>query len=81
MLHNLITNILLIVKKVFAGEIVDNHLNPVHVAIAIIEFRIQSGTLHISHRIDFFSFDLSRLQMHETAFFIFLMFEFCVAIV
>jgi len=81
MLHNLITNILSIAKKVFAGEIVDNRLNPVHVAIATTGFRIQSGTLHIPHRIDFFSFDSPRLQVHEAAFFIFLMFGFCVAIV
>ncbi len=81
MLHNLITNILPIAKGVFAGEIVDNRLNPVHVAIATTGFRIQSGTLHIPHRIGFFSSGPPRLQVHEAASFIFLMFGSCVAIV
>ena len=71
----------MIVKRVFADEIVDNHLNLIHLAIAITEFHIQSETLYISYQIDFFLSDLSCLQMHETAFFIVLMFEFCFKII
>lgn len=81
MLHNLISNILTIAKGVFAGEIVDHHLNPVHLAIATTGFRIQARTLHIPHRIDFFSPGPPRLQVHEAASFIILMFGFCFGIV
>lgn len=81
MLHNLISNILTIAKGVFAGEIVDNRLNPVHLAIATTGFRIQSRTLHIPHRIGFFSPGPPRLQVHEAASFFVLMFGSCFAIV
>ena len=78
--HNLISNILTVVKGVFAGEIIDNRLNPIHLAIAITGFRIQC-TLHIPHRIGFFSSGPPRLQVHEAASFIVLMFGSCFAIV
>lgn len=81
MLHNLIPNILTIAKGVFAGEIVDNRLNPVHLAIATTGFRIQSHTLHIPPRIGFFSPGPPRLQVHEAASFFVLVFGFCFGIV
>jgi len=81
MLHNLISNILIVTKGSFPGEIVDNRLNPVHLAIATTGFRVQSGQLHIPHRIGFFSPGNPRLQVHEAASLIFLMFTSCFAIV
>ena len=81
MLHNLISNILTIAKGVFAGEIVDSRLNPVHLAIATTGFRIQSRTLHIHHRFGFFSPGPPRLQVYEATSFIVLVFGSCFEIV
>lgn len=81
MLHNFISNILAITKKVFAGEIVSNRLNPIHLAIATTGYRIQSRTLYIPDRIGFFSSGPPRLQVHEAAVFIFLIIGSCLSIV
>lgn len=70
MLDNLISNILVIPKGVFAGEIVNNRLNPFHLAVATTGYRIQSHTLQIPERIGFFSSGPPRLQVYEATFFI-----------
>ena len=81
MLHNFISNILVITKTVFAGEIVNNRLNPIHLAIAITGYRIQSRTLYIPDQIGFFSSGPPRLQVHEAAVFIFLIIGSCISII
>ena len=81
MLYNLISNILTTAKGVFAGKIVDNGLNPLHLAIATTGFRIQSCTLHIPNRIYFFSPGPPRLQGDEATPFIVLVCGSCLGIV
>ena len=54
MLGKLISNILAIPKEAFAGEIVDNQLNSLHLAVATTGYRIQSRTLQIPDRFGFF---------------------------
>lgn len=81
MVHNPISNILAITKGVFAGEIVNNRLNPIHLAIATTGYRIQSHTLHIPDRIGFFSSGPPRLQVHEAASFIVLVVGACFSVI
>ena len=67
MFGKLISNI---PTEAFAGEIVDNRLNPLHLDIATTGYRIQSRTLQIPDRFGLFSPGPPRLQVHEGLFFI-----------
>jgi hypothetical protein len=81
MLHNLFSNIIAIIEGVFAGEIINNRLNPLRLAIATTGYRIQSRTLYIPDRIGFFSSGPPRLQVHEATCFIVLVMASCFTIV
>lgn len=81
MLHDLISNILAVTKGVFAGEIVNNRLNPIRLAIATTGYRIQSRTLHIPDRVGFFSSGPPRLQVHEATCFILVVCWVCFSII
>lgn len=81
MLHDLISNVLAVTKGVFAGQIVNNRLNPLHLAIATTGYRTQSRTLHIPGRIGFFSSGPPRLQVHEATAFIVLVGWTCFSII
>ena len=70
MLANLLSKIFAIPIQVFAGEIVNDQLNPLHLAVATTGYRIQSRTLQIPDRFGFFSSGPPRLQVHEGSFFI-----------
>ena len=67
-----IGNILTILKEAFAGEIVNNQLNSLRLAIATTGYRIQSCTLQIPDRFGFFSPGPPRLQVFEGLSFIFM---------
>lgn len=81
MLHDLISNILAITQGVFAGEIVNNRLNPIRLAIATTGYHIQSRTLHIPDLIGFFSSGPPRLQVHEATCFILVVCWVCFSII
>jgi hypothetical protein len=81
MLRNFVGNILAITKGLFAGQVVDNRLNPILLAIATAWYRIQSCTLHIPDRIGFFSSSPPRLQVHQAACFIVLVFASCFSVI
>ena len=70
MFNKLFSNILAISKGVFAGQIVNNQLNPIHISLATNGYRIQSGTLQIPDRFGLFSSGPPRLQVHEAYFFL-----------
>ncbi|KAK0509195.1 hypothetical protein JMJ35_008566 [Cladonia borealis] len=80
MFGKLISNILAIYKEAFAGQIVNNQLNPLHLAIATTGYHIQSCTLQIPDRLGFFSPGPPRLQAHEGFCFILVVFWYCMAI-
>ncbi len=73
MFGKLISNIFAILKQAFAGEIVDNQLNSLYLAIATIGHRIQSRTLQIPDRLGLFSPGPPRLQVHEGCSFLFIL--------
>lgn len=81
MLRDLISDILATTKGVFAGEIVNNRLNPVRLAITTTGYRIQSRMLHIPDRMGFFSSGPPRLQVHEATCFIVLVSWLCFSII
>ena len=64
-------------KGLLAGQVVDNHLNPLHLAIATTGYHIQSNILHIPNRFGIFSTGHPRLQVHEATAFIVLVFATC----
>lgn len=70
MLGNFISKMFVIPKQAFAGEIVDNRLNPLHLAIATTGYRIQSRILQIPDRFGFFSSGPPRLQVQQGLLFI-----------
>ena len=80
MFGKFISNSLAIYKEAFAGEIVNNQLNPLHLAIATTGYRIQSCTLQIPDRLGLFSPGPPRLQAHEGFCFIIVVFWYCVVI-
>lgn len=65
MFGKLISNIFAILRQAFAGEIVDNQLNSLYLAIATSGYRIQSRALQIPDRLGLFSPGPARLQVHE----------------
>ena len=77
MLGQFISNILTFYREAFAGEIVNDRLNPLHLAIATSGYRIQSRTLQIPDRFGIFSPGPPRLQTHEGLCFIVLVCWFC----
>jgi ABC-type glucose/galactose transport system permease subunit len=77
MLPSHIDDILAVGRAWIAGEIVDNRLNPVHLAIATTGYRIQSH-LRIPDRIGFFSSGPQRLQVPQATSFIALVIATCV---
>ena len=70
MFSELFSNILAIPKEAFAGQIVNNQLNPLHLAVATSGYRMQSRTLRVPDRFGFFSPVPPHLQVHEGLFFI-----------
>lgn len=70
MVGKLISNILAISQGDWAGQIVNNPLNPLNLTIATTEYRIQSRTLQIPDRFGFFSPGPPRLQVHDGGMFI-----------
>ena len=81
MFDKLISDILAIPKEVFAGQIVNNQLNPLHLAVAITGYRIQSRTLQIPDRFGFFSPGPPRLQVHEGLSFIIMIGWICLSLI
>ncbi len=81
MFGKLISNILAIPKGVFAGQIVNNRLNPLHLAIATTGYQIQSRTLQIPDRFGFFSPGPPRLQVHEGLSFIIMVGWICLNLI
>ncbi|RFU73380.1 hypothetical protein TARUN_8877 [Trichoderma arundinaceum] len=62
---NIINTIMATVKQLFSDQIIDNRLNPVHVAIASKGHQFQSRVLHIPDRFGLFSPGPPRLQAAE----------------
>ena len=81
MFVKLISNILAIPKGVFAGQIVNNQLNPLHLAVTTTGYRIQSRTLRIPDRFGFFSPGPPRLQVHEGLAFIIMVGWICLNLI
>ena len=81
MFGKLISNILAIPKEVFAGQIANGQLNPLHLATATTGYRIQSRTLQIPDRFNFFSPGPPRLQVHGGLFFIIIVGWICLNII
>ena len=81
MFGKLISNIIAISKEAFAGEVVNNQLNPLHLAIATTGYRIQSCILQIPDRLGFFSPGPPRLQAHEGLSFITVVCWYCWVII
>lgn len=65
MTYNPISSALALFKQVFAGEVINNQLNPLHLAVATNGYRIQSHTLQIPDQLGFFSSGPPRLQAFE----------------
>ena len=78
--RKLISIIIAIYKEAFAGEAVNNQLNPLHLAIATTGYRIQSCTLQIPDRLGFFSPGPPPLQAHQGGSFICLVCWYCMVI-
>ena len=76
----LISNILAVPKGAFAGQIVNNQLNPLHLAVANTGYRIQSRTLQILDRFGLFSPGPPRLQVHEGLSFIIMVLWICLSL-
>lgn len=81
MFGNLISNILAIPKGVFAGQTVNNQLNPLHLATATTGYRIQSRTLQIPDSFGLFSPGPPRLQVHEGLSFIIMVGWICLNLI
>jgi hypothetical protein len=81
MLHNTLNKILAFTVALFVGDIVNNSLNPVRLAIGTRGYRIQSQTLRIPDRIGFFSPGPPRLQVSEAASFIMLVLHTCLGVI
>ena len=77
MFGKFIGNILAITKEAFAGQIVNNQLNPLHLAVATTGYRSQSRTLQIPDRLGLFSPGPPRLQVHEGLAFIIMVVWIC----
>lgn len=77
---NFISDTFETIKGAFAGQIVNNRLNPVHHSIATTGYRIQPTTLHIPDRYGFFSPGPARLQVWEAMSFIYVGFQCCIGI-
>ena len=73
MLSSTITTPLATLRQAFAGAILSNRINPIHLSVATTIYRIQSQTLHIPDHIGFFSPGPPRLQAHEARHFLALM--------
>ena len=76
----LISNIRAIPKMAFAGQIVNNQLNPLHLAIANTGYRIQSRKLQIPDRFGLFAPGPPRLQVHEGWSFIIMVCWICLTL-
>ncbi|KAF2108233.1 hypothetical protein BDV96DRAFT_285675 [Lophiotrema nucula] len=81
MLPKLLSNIITFTKGLFAGQIVDNRLNPHLLTLAITGYNIQSQTLGIPDRFGIFSPQPPRLQVHQATAFIVFLFGACLTIV
>jgi hypothetical protein len=71
-----IGNIIVTAKAFMAGEIFDNHLNPIHLKIATTVYGIQLQ-LPVPDRLGFFSPGPPRLQVREAASFVGLIIVTC----
>ena len=80
MLGKLISNFLALYREAFAGQVVNNQLNPLHLAIATTGYRIQSCTLQIPDWLGLFSPGPPRLQAHQGSGFIIVAFWYCMVI-
>ena len=79
MFNKTLTNILTIPREAFAGQIINDRLNPFHLALASNGYRVQSRTLRIPDRYGFFSPGPPRLQVYEAVDFITMI--CCIAII
>lgn len=67
---NLISNTLATIKGEFGPQVVNNDLNPIHLAVATRGYRIQSHKLYIPDRFGFFSPGPPRLHVYQGGTFI-----------
>lgn len=81
MFGKLISNILAIYKEAFAGQIINNQLNPLHLAIGTTGYRIQSRILQIPDRFGLFSPGPPRQQVHEGLGFIIMVGWICLSLI
>ncbi len=88
MLDRIISRVLAVFKSLqtmnnayLAGEIVNNQLNPTHLAIATAGYRIQTETFHIPDRFGFFVAGPPRLQVRQAALFIHVIQGICLSLV
>lgn len=68
--YNHISGAIAILRQALAGEVINNQLNPLHLAVATNGYRIQSHTLRIPDWLGFFSPGPQRLQTFEGCLFI-----------
>lgn len=61
---------LALTKAFSAGQVVNNQLNPLYLAIATTGYRIQSNTLHVPEYFGLFSSGPPRLQVHQATVFV-----------
>ncbi|RYP32207.1 hypothetical protein DL767_005363 [Monosporascus sp. MG133] len=69
-------NVLKAVKGLLSPQIIDNRLNPCHLAVATRAYWIQSHILRIPDRFGFFSPGPPRLQVYQSVWFTFLVVMF-----
>jgi len=74
MLQRLVTNIYATIKGFFDPSVMDGRVNPVRLALATRVYWIQSRIFRIPDRFGFISAGPPRLQVEESAIFVFLVF-------
>lgn len=81
MFGEVIGSIVAVYKEAFAGQVINNRLNPLHLAVATTGYRVQSQTLQVPDRFGFFSPGPPRLQIHEGLYFILVVGSICLSLI
>lgn len=72
---NFVRSAIAAMRACLAAEVIDNRLNPAQLAISSYGYWVQSQLLHIPDRTGFFSPGPPRLQVHEAAALVFVVFS------